>query len=442
MLRELLQQIGTRSVGEPHVGDQQPQLHQKMRAASRNVLVKRIHANCLRERRHGFGATKKRRPVVGAGGFSQVTVALQREKRVYSEQSCRFTVARPGHAVRPSYEKVSCAASYSAQLFNSPEIIKDRLLRFAGSRGLTLVELLVAIAIIGILIALILPAVQQVRESARRMQCGNNLKQIGLALHSYQETHQLFPPGVITVRRPQFVPICLSGTGFLAVDVWQEADDGPGSQGTSWMVHVLPFVEQASLYNRWDFSTSVAGNRSVAETDIAIFYCPSRRSAVTNSAIMFGQWTAGGTDYGGCIGGCNGWHNCGSHEMWAVSDGRRPGGPCKGIFGINRSARVSEIVDGTTNTLMLAELQRLDGGTEVTSSRDGWAVGAVSTHFSSCSDACQGPNSPYFEEPGSEHAGGVQACLADGSVRFLSDSIDTQLLQRLGSMARDGPSSF
>lgn len=91
---------------------------------------------------------------------------------------------------------------------------------------------------------------------------------------------------------------------------------------------------------------------------------------------------------------------------------------------------------------MLGELQRLDEGTDITTSRDGWAVGGVSNLFSTCSDGCAGINSAHFEEPGSSHVGGAHFALADGSVRFLSDNISIDVFRALGQMAGDGPASF
>lgn len=306
-----------------------------------------------------------------------------------------------------------------------------------GRTATTLLELLVVLAIIAILIALLLPAVQQAREASRRTACGSRLRQIALGLHAYHDAHGRMPPPAISASQPSTVTICGTGSGYWGLDVIGEAGRGPGFHGTGWLLRLLPFVEQGNLYSQWNYRTSVRGNQSVAEVDLPLYYCPSRRKTVVNRGIMYDGWSRGGNDYGGCIGACNGWHNCGPHESWLVADGRRAAGPCKGLFSLQRSsARFADATDGLTTTIMVGELQRLDLGTDVTTSRDGWAVGGVSSHFSTCSDACQGPNSKHFEEPGSEHPGGVQFAMADGATKFYANSVARTVFSALGSMGQ------
>ncbi len=211
-------------------------------------------------------------------------------------------------------------------------------------RGFTLVELLVVITIIGILIALLLPAVQAAREAARRSQCANNLKQIGLALHNYATAQSAFPPGAITQWN-------LAG----AWDILNESTTG--QHGTSWMLQILPFVEQGPLFDRWDFSKNVADNEAVARTDIAAYYCPSRRNTVRSIdiPIMFMGWDAGGTDYAGCYCGGNGFWNdidqpakC-IHKIGAIAyaSGSLVGvDDLLGIFTVNKSVKFRGITVG------------------------------------------------------------------------------------------------
>ncbi len=321
------------------------------------------------------------------------------------------------------------------------------LVAFSRRRGFTLIELLVVMAIISTLVSLLLPAVQNAREAARRAQCKNNLKQIALALHNYHDQHLVFPPGSIASTPPSSVVICGSGTGFGAVDVWSEAGSAAaGTHGTSWLLRILPQIEQTSVFKQWNFSKNVLGNESAAKRNFPIFFCPTRRSEVRGGdeqAIMFQNWEQGGTDYGGSLGGCNGYHNCGTHESWQVATGRRPLSTCKGIFWVNSRVTFSSIKDGTSHTAMIGEVQRLratSGPYDHRTSQDGWAVGASSTHFSTCSDGCVGINGPHFEEPGSDHPMGAHFGLADGSVRFCSENMNVFVLAALGSMANgDGP---
>jgi len=302
--------------------------------------------------------------------------------------------------------------------------------------GFTLIELLVVIAIIGILVALLLPAVQQAREAARRSQCKNNLKQLAVALHNYEDVHTTFPPGLITVNPTATVVICSLGTGFGASDSWTEAQTGAGVHGTSWLLQTLPYIDSNTIYSDWNFELSPSGNRAVGERDIPIFYCPSRRNSAQSEARMFQDWERGGNDYGGCLGACNGFHDCGTHEFWRVATGNRPEAPCKGIFRVNSATRLHEITDGTSNTILIGELDRLDISTG-NFSQDGWAIGGSPTIFSTCSNRCRGPNSDFFEEPASEHTGGVHVGLADGAVRFIADPIDIRTFAALGSMQND-----
>ena len=339
--------------------------------------------------------------------------------------------------------------------------------------GFTLVELLVVITIIGILICLLLPAVQAAREAARRITCCNQLMQIGLALHNYAGANKVFPPGTIC-----------SSPGY-PYNVWGEAGwKGKGGHGTSWILRILPFIEETSIAQAWNYGSNVAGNAALAQTDIKGFYCPSRRSnirpGIDDAALLVTMgttWTGGGTDYGGCVGRHNAYANDAAHSVVDAALSKNAGyvptgsyavaNDCGrkrwGIFGrVNVSTTFREVRDGLSKTIITGELQRtVDSYSysstppSVTSStptspattpfHDGWAVGGDATGFTTGYASPPSPasgfstpslmNNGYLGSPGSEHPAGANFGMGDGSVRFLMNTMDASIFALLGSMA-------
>ena len=220
---------------------------------------------------------------------------------------------------------------------------------FIPRRAFTLVELLVVIAIIGILVALLLPAVQAAREAARRMQCGNNLKQLGLALHNYESTYKKLPPALMGAVRTNPA----QGAGA-------QQDDGFG-----WMVALLPFVEQQPLYDRINpqgypgvlgmqtiFDRYYAGQPRVpgGDTKISAYRCPS--SILPD--VVPASWAMPG--YGAMT------NQFPRSVGYGTSDYKTAGGSCYGDFGVmhklwekDNSCSFAEITDGLSNTLAIVE---------------------------------------------------------------------------------------
>jgi prepilin-type N-terminal cleavage/methylation domain-containing protein/prepilin-type processing-associated H-X9-DG protein len=311
------------------------------------------------------------------------------------------------------------------------------------SEGFTLIELLVVIAIIGVLVSLLLPAVQSAREAARRSQCMNNLKQLALATHNYESVHVVFPPGQIKMS-------------FSVA---------PRFRGFSLFVNLLPYIEQQPLYNRWNFADPLENTiDTTANTSFVLssLMCPSdeiRENPVSSS---------GGRYYGVASYGGNGGTQ--THPPAALtSDGIfHATGPAAPTF---RQIRPAQVRDGLSHTLFFGERNHVDTNYD-TFVTPGWVIEpmtqwgwwAPSGGNYGLSDVTMGTLSPinyrlgfsFDTKPadagnatdfgnvydarrvtafGSQHPGGAVFAMADGSVRFLKDSTAQTILRALGTRA-------
>jgi prepilin-type N-terminal cleavage/methylation domain-containing protein len=199
--------------------------------------------------------------------------------------------------------------------------------------GFTLIELLVVIAIIGVLIGLLLPAVQAAREAARRMQCVNNLKQIGLAAHNYESTNSTFPPSNILQE------------GAYPVVAW--------TNNWSALAKILPYSEGGNVYNSVNFSVkdSAGPNTTVCGLSISMFMCPSDPNT---KSFNDGGTVFGGTNYGPNDGD---WYIFSWSNTPASQIAGGGGAPSRGAFAVNQARRIAEFADGTSNTILFSEVK-------------------------------------------------------------------------------------
>ncbi|MBI1249832.1 DUF1559 domain-containing protein [bacterium] len=276
--------------------------------------------------------------------------------------------------------------------------------------GFTLVELLVVIAIIGVLIALLLPAVQMAREAARRMSCTNNLKQIGIALHNCHDTYGYFPGG---------------GQHWgMAPTFTNNNLDGPTKQHAGWMVPLLPFMEQANLANG-NGGTIAQRQIQIISTPVEGFFCPSRRPptvhAVTGSWYNpSGNYGHAQTDYAGCI--ANNSNDNGFIVRTFNGGSNTPGSERR------KPNRMSDITDGTSNTLAVGDKRlRADKMLDYQGDdNEGWSSGW--DH-----DVVRRTDRAPLRDPfgggsgdgrfGGLHPGGFNGLMVDGSVHFISFTV-------------------
>jgi prepilin-type N-terminal cleavage/methylation domain-containing protein len=306
------------------------------------------------------------------------------------------------------------------------------------SRGFTLVELLVVIAIIGILVALLLPAIQAAREAARRTQCTNNMKQLGIAFHNYHDTHKTLPPGSISV--------------FVRDGQWAGGATS-GSDATLWSAYILPFAEQAVLYDQivgmgWSINWDDDGdNETLLETRLPMYQCPSAPEAaqVFNNNNVDSRVPG---NYGAVVSGYVGYNQSGWTNQH-LDDGARVGdtqddyrhdGP---IHLRNGARSMASIIDGTSNTVMVGERNRPP---------DKAMDGKIFNYFYIGSPNCADRVSEYCGSTGIElnsldrgerayagfrsmHPGGVLFVLCDGSTRFISENVARDVLSGIGTRA-------
>ena len=299
-------------------------------------------------------------------------------------------------------------------------------------RGFTLVELLVVITIIGILIALLLPAVQAAREAARRMKCANNLKQIALALHNYHTTHEILP---FATPFDNYSPV--------------------NKPGGTWVAMLLPFLEQAGLYDRFHFDKTMSDalNADAVKVVVSTLLCPSDPASGqpvfsdrdnlsgTNPSLSLGLWYAGsmGPTHPDACQFCSAPHP--SYCCQGSNYGsRNPDNNSVGMFGrYPAGVQFARVFDGLSNTLMLGETLPAQCVYQCAYCIN-FPIAGTSIPMNTF-EACNKAGGIHYRACGfkSTHPGGAQFALGDGSIHFLTDSIDYRLYNELGTRAGGEP---
>ena len=300
--------------------------------------------------------------------------------------------------------------------------------------GFTLVELLVVIAIIGILIGMLLPAVQAVREAARRIQCGNQVRQLSLAMLNYESAHMHLPPGI------------------------QTADNAFGQarseSGLNWYVIVFPFVEQEPLFDDVSEITdnltnpNAAFNDPVATTVIPSIICPSCPMEDRNTVRPDSGDNAGKANYIGVWGievnGNSDWNDL------AADPNTYDASVYSGLLFLDSEVEIGEITDGTSNTFIIAERDGApisDGRTRAAATwcanrRAQWCnqcLGPISQQQAYVINTVEDSNPAQWNAVSSQHTGGANFGRADGSVEFVADTISGDVYEALGTKSGGEP---
>jgi prepilin-type N-terminal cleavage/methylation domain-containing protein len=311
--------------------------------------------------------------------------------------------------------------------------------RSSSRQAFTLIELLVVIAIIAILIALLLPAVQKVREAAARTQCQNNCKQLGLALHAHHDTKKFLPAGAYT----------------------QAATAANPTGGTTWLVHILPFVEQTAIFSKYNMTvnynntaTTPPPNLPVGILKVPIYYCPSGSQALSDNSSETDTGASTGirhfsTHYYGNMGpfatAAPATAVIGGTTYTYTGSGIGGNGAFSnhGVLGVNTKVRLVDILDGTSNTIMVGERSLNEvppnapnkGYRSWIRGQNGGAGASKNVTFPINSPAGNYNASNNFNDMcfASNHTGGVQILFGDGSCRFVADSVDINILKASAS---------